>query len=364
MRRVSFIHTGDLHMGRQFHFNSKGDIYGKNKRLDLWETFEKILNTAEKNKINLLLISGDLFDSDEVDMIEVERVAEKFGRLTQTHVVISAGNHDSYSSVSLYGLIDWPENVTLFKTGKLESVSFPDLETEVYGMSWIKKNYSELPFCPNIPLDPSRNNIMMLHGDAYAKRTEYLPIQISDFKGFDYLALGHIHKPDILTKTAAYCGSPEGLNFGEGGTHGVIVGQIKDHECISQFVPIQKREYIDLSLEVSPEMSFDGIKEAILSCDTEEKRKINYYRIHLKGYRDPGISMDWLEDELRGSFYYFELDDKELEIDLDIELLLKENRDNIIGKFIQEILREDKNALSKKALYYGLEGILKEKVIL
>ena len=111
-------------------------------------------------------------------------------------------------------------------------------------------------------------------------------------------------------------------------------------------------------------MSFDTIKDRILACDTEENRMKNYYRVTLKGYVDPEVSVDWLKDELQPSFYYFELNDKELEIDLDIDLLLKENRDNMIGKFIQEMLLEEASPITKKALYYGLEGILKEKVIL
>lgn len=48
--KVSFIHTGDLHMGRQFHFNRRGDIYGKNKRLDLWETFEKYSTPQKRTR--------------------------------------------------------------------------------------------------------------------------------------------------------------------------------------------------------------------------------------------------------------------------------------------------------------------------
>ncbi|MEF9918148.1 MAG: DNA repair exonuclease [Eubacterium sp.] len=362
--KVSFIHTGDLHMGRQFHFNCRGDIYGKNKRLDLWETFEKILNTAEKNQIDLLLISGDLFDSDEVDMMEIGRVAEKLGKLSKTHVVISAGNHDCYSSVALYGLVDWPENVTLFKRGKLESVYFKDLETEVYGMSWIKKNYSEMPFSTNIGVNPDCNNILMLHGDAYNAQSDYMPINLSQLVGFDYIALGHIHKQEYLSETVAYCGSPEGLSFGEDGEHGVIVGKIKDHNCTSAFVPIEKRRYFNLEIEITPDMTLDNIKDLVLSCDSEENRMINYYRITLKGYRDQDVSVEWLKEELQNAFYYLEVNDEKLDIDLDIDLLLKENRNNIIGKFIQEILLETEGNVSKKALYYGLEGILKEKVII
>lgn len=362
--KASFIHTGDLHMGRQFHFARQGNIYGKDKRLDIWETFEKILNTAEKNQIDLLLFSGDLFDSAEVDMMEIERVAEKFSKLSVTRVVICAGNHDCYSSLSTYGLVDWPENVTLFKTGKLESVYFPDLKTEVYGMSWIKKAYTEAPFPKGIALKPDCNNILMLHGDAYAAQSNYLPIDATNFSNFDYVALGHIHKPEYLSETVAYCGSPEGLSFGECGNHGVVVGKIEDHNCTSQFIPVQKRRYVDVDIEITPEMHFDDIKETILNSDTEENRAMNYYRFNLKGYIDPDISIDWIKEELRGTFYYFEFNDTALEIDLDIDLLLKENRNNMIGKFIQEMLLEEESPAKKKALYYGLEGILKEKVVL
>ncbi|MEG2419638.1 MAG: DNA repair exonuclease [Eubacterium sp.] len=112
--KVSFIHTGDLHLGRQFHFKRNGDVFGSNKRTDLWRTFDKILNTAEKNQIDLLLIAGDLFDSDEIEMSEINRAADKFSKLSMTKVVILAGNHDYYSSVALYGLVDWPDNLFSF----------------------------------------------------------------------------------------------------------------------------------------------------------------------------------------------------------------------------------------------------------
>ncbi|MEG0379266.1 MAG: DNA repair exonuclease, partial [Eubacterium sp.] len=143
-----------------------------------------------------------------------------------------------------------------------------------------------------------------------------------------------------------------------------VVGKIENHQCTSQFIPVQKRRYVDIDIEITPEMHFDDIKDMVLKSDTEENRAVNYYRFNLKGYIDPDIAIDWIKEELRGAFYYFEFNDKALEIDLDIDLLLKENRNNMIGKFIQEMLLEEESPAKKKALYYGLEGILKEKVVL
>lgn len=358
--KVSFIHTGDLHLGRQFHFKENGDIFGCNKRADLWQTFDKILNTAEKNKIDLLLISGDLFDSDEVELGEISRAADKFSKLTTTKVVLLAGNHDYYSSISLYGLVDWPANVSIFQSGMMESIYFPSLDTEVFGLSWVKNSYSDIPFKGHLDLKEDRNNIMMLHGDAYSAKSDFMPLDIKDYDYFDYVALGHIHKPEFLTKRIAYCGSPEALCFGETGEHGVIVGRLENHRCVTQFVKTQEREYITREVTITPDMSMDDVKAAILDSADSDSRHRNFFRIRLKGYCDAELSLDWLTSELKTHFYYLELEDSGLEIDLDVDGILADNEDNIIGRFIQEMRRMGDDPIAKKALYYGLEGILKE----
>ena len=362
--KVSFIHTGDLHIGRQFHFSRMSDVYGRNRRMDLWENFERILNTAEKNHIDLLLISGDLFDSDETDLMEIERVAERFKRLTSTHVVICAGNHDYYSSLSTYGLMEWPDNVTLFKTGKLESVYFPDLNTEIYGLSWTKRTYTNMPFIPEFDVNPQHTNILMLHGDACGTMTDAMPIPVEKLDQFDYIALGHLHNHFYLNEKTAYCGTPEPLGFEENGDHGVIVGQLTERHCQSQFVPIQKRRFTEKYFEITPDMGEEEIVEQLTESIPVEDQQKDYVRFILKGYRDPEVSLESIENALYQSFYYVEIDARELQTDLDIDLLLKENRGNIVGKFIQEMQLEGDDESVRKALQYGLEGILKEKVLL
>jgi len=270
--KVTFIHTGDIHLGRQFHFfDGKGEI-GNNKRTDLWNTFEKILNTAEKNKIHFLLISGDFFDSDEIDIATLKRVAQRFGGLSMTQVVICPGNHDYYHPFSLYGLIEWPENVTIFQSGKLEEKDFPELGTVIYGVGWIKDTYNDCPFKEHLDLKEETNNILMLHGDAYDTTSDYMPLDISDYDYFDYVALGHIHKSDFMTNRVAYCGSPEPLSFKDEGDHGVIVGQVENHRCSAHFISTQNRKFITKTVAVDPDMTMDDLERVCLHVALDDER--------------------------------------------------------------------------------------------
>jgi len=362
--KISFIHTADLHLGRQFHFSRMSDVYVKDKRTDLWETFNRIINTAENNKITFLLISGDIFDSESVDLTVVRRFADLLATLSETRVILCAGNHDMMDDTNMLECVDWPENVTFFNTGDLESVYFEDVNVEIYGMSWVKKTYQKMPFSLNFKLDCTHTNILMLHGDAYNTKSEYLPIDTEKVSKFDYVALGHIHKHDFITPKIVYAGSPEALSFGEKGKHGVIVGEIKNHTCNAQFIPISKREYHSILLEIDSNMTLTDIRNQIVSVGDEETRRNDYYRITLTGYKDPEVRMEWLRDELLRCFYYLELDDTRLQTDLDIDQLYTQNKDNIIGKFIEKINQDPDDPVMQKALKYGLESILKEKVIL
>lgn len=361
---VSFIHMGDTHFGKNFRFGNKSDVYGKDKRADIWLTFEKIIATAEKNRIDLLLVAGDLFDSQEADIDDILRVSRAFRSLTHTQVIIIGGNHDYYNERTLYALVQWPDNVVILKTGEMEAIWFPELNVQVYGMSWIRNTYREPPFNTNITLDPNITNILLLHGDAINQTSEYMPLDLSQWQDFDYIALGHVHQHQFLGENAAYCGSPEALDFGEEGDHGIVVGQFKDSGCEKTFIQTQHRHYVNAQLNLMSDMSEGQIKEKILNLDTDENRMNNYYRVQIDGYLDPTIDFEAIKRELERSFYYLEILDEGLDIDLDIDLLYAENKDNIVGTYIEKIRERDDTSVSRKAMIFGLSELLKEKVLL
>lgn len=364
--KIKCIHTGDLHLGMEFKNASFNKQQANIRRLELWETFEKIVNRAEEERCNLLLIAGDLFEDDLCSIGDIKRINEKFKELTNTKVIISAGNHDNISEKSLYKLINWHENVHIFDTTGISKIEFEDINTVVWGYSWSKKEEKE-EIIKNLKVDEKNKiNILMIHADVINKNTEYLPIDkdLLYNAGFDYIALGHIHKPQFIKENISYCGSPEPLDFGETGEHGIVEGVISSGKTLMKFIPFSKRNFIVKNLNISEEKSYNDIINRIIKIDDIENRSNNFYRIILNGLRDRDINLNYsdLMETVKNEFYYIELIDN-TQPDYDLERMEKENSNNIIGHFIR-VMKEKgiEDPVNKKALYFGLEALMSEKV--
>lgn len=369
---TTFIHTGDFHLGRPFTFVQQGNYFGKNKRKELWKAFDEMIAYVKAEKVPLLLIAGDLFDSVNVLAMDIKRAAEGLASLDKTWVVIITGNHDYHGDNSPYKKVEWSSNVYIFKEDVFRSVYIKELNIEIYGMSWVKNEYRAFPerSFNNIKLNKTRYNILMAHGEV-TNQSLYLPIDLRmiEKKGFNYIALGHIHKPGLTPGGVAYCGSPVPLNFGETGERGFIISQVEtDYEnqtyiTSSGFNPIASRKYQTIDIQVSPEDSYNDIIKKAIACDSESNRQQHYYRIRFTGYINPQIQMDWINDDLEESFYYIETDTSKLEPDIDLELLIRENKHNPIGQILGELGKIAEPEVRKKAIIYSIEAMISEGVL-
>lgn len=364
---IKCIHTGDLHLGSQFRNASFDGIYSKQRRLEMWETFERIVDRAIENNIDFLFISGDLYEEKYFTIGDIKRVRDKLGEAKDTNVLISTGNHDPIGENSLYNKIDWPENVHIFHPEGISSIRYEEHNTVIWGYSWDKKEEKK-DLLSEIKIDEKENiNILLIHGDLLNKDSVYLPMdkQLLESKGFDYIALGHIHKPQFITDRICYCGSPEPLDFGETGIHGIIEGTIDNKNLSMSLLPFSKRSFIIKEIYTTELMTYNAILDKIKKVDKLSMRKENLYRVALKGLRDRDIDLNIedLKEVLSDDFYYLELIDETVP-DYDLEKLKVENENNIIGLFIEEMSKKDLNDdIIKEALYTGLGILLKEKVI-
>ena len=262
--------------------------------------------------------------------------------------------------------MDWPNNVTVLGKEGIEIKEYPDLNTHVYGFSWDRGEIQEDILKDFGGLDEDRVNILVIHGDLLNKESKYLPLDKSILVhlGFDYIALGHIHKPIIISDKMAYCGSPEPLDFGETGEHGIIFGTISDGATSIDFIPFSKRIFIERPIEIDETMGYFDIINKIQECDNKESKGKNLYRIILKGILNSGIEVNVsdMERSLQDDFYYIEIVDETI-IDYDLDELARDNRDNIVGYFIEEMKKKDlDDRINRQALYIGLEALLKGKV--
>ena len=249
---IKFIHTGDLHLGLQFKDVKFNREKARERRLELWRTFERIINRVIEEKVDFLFIAGDLFEEKYFTLGDMGRVRDILAKIKDTEIIIVAGNHDTLNKNSLYSMVNWPENINIFGTDALEKKEFIDKDVEIYGYSWDKGENRRDIFENFSGIDKNKTNILIIHGDVFNKEGPYLPLDKNYIEniGFDYVGLGHIHKYNIFSNKMAYCGSPEPLDFGEIGEHGIIEGCIKDNETQINFLPFSNRMFLDKSIDI------------------------------------------------------------------------------------------------------------------
>ncbi len=363
MSSIKIIHTADIHLGMTFKNASFSGEFSKKRRYEIKTTFMSIIDRAISSKADILLISGDMFEDEYTTIGELKALNHKFKQAENTNIIIIAGNHDPLLKTSLYYAIDWADNVKILGS-TIDKVEFKDLNTVIYGISWDKKKIKEQLLYDVVVEDKDKINILMAHGDIYQK-CDYLPIDKDNLlsKGFDYVALGHIHKHDFVTPNIAYCGSPEPLDFGELGEHGIIEGTLSKDALNLSFVPIAQRQFFQLKVTMNESMMMEElietIKTTILSIGTNQ----DMYRITLEGMhdRDMVIDYDYLKHTLN-DIAYIELKDHTT-TNYHLEALKKDHQDSIIGKYIEYMEKEDlSNPVVHDALNEGLRILLSEKV--
>ncbi|MCR5331959.1 MAG: metallophosphoesterase [Lachnospiraceae bacterium] len=355
---MKFIHTADLHLGME---PDKDHPWSKMRSRELWDAFSGIIDRCGIMKTDLLLIAGDLFHKQPL-VRELKEAAGLMAAVPDTRIVIIAGNHDYISGTSGYRNFKWPDNVSFLMSDRIGSVYFEDINTEVYGFSYHTRDIFE-PLLDGLkPADPHRINILLGHGGEASK----LPVDWKQLEraGFDYVAMGHLHKNIDISDRIRYAGSPEPLDLNETGRHGYIEGEIsgstfsEDGRIIpgtitTTRVESSKREYIKADIKIGTEDTYGSLRNRIKGL-IDERGDSNIYILRLFGEYDPQISFDF--EGLNDLGLIVRIID-ETKPKLDLEKLYKENDGNVIGMFIDKMKSGPDNEINEKALYYGIMAL-------
>ncbi len=345
---MKFIHIADVHLGAA---PDVGEKYSENRPKELWDTFKKVIKICEKEQIDILFVAGDLFHRQPLkkDLKEVDYL---FSTLTHTKVVLIAGNHDFIKKDSFYRSFEWNENVYPLFGETTEYVEFQELDLAVYGFSYYAKEIKEERYSFKAP-GYKGIEVLLAHGGD----EKHIPIrkEVLAGNGFDYIALGHIHKPQIILENrAAYAGALEPIDKNDTGVHGYIKGEITKRGTKIEFVPFASREYVHFDLTVNEKMTNGSLKE-LLTRLIREKGLQNIYKITLIGERDVDVQFDTENLDVYGNI--LEVVDKTWPA-FDYEKLYKENKENLIGYFIDSIGISEKDSIEFLALQEGIHALL------
>lgn len=347
---MRFIHIADVHLGAE---PDRGYPWGARRGKEIWESFRSVIQRAGEEQTDLLLIAGDLFHRQPLKR-EIKEVDSLLAGLVRTKVVMIAGNHDYIRNDSYYRNYEWSPNVTFLRGAELESVYFPELQTEVYGFSYHSQEIRENLYDEIRPQRPDRINILLAHGGD----DNHIPVRkdLPAVSGFDYIALGHIHKPGMLASgRMAYAGALEPIDMNDTGPHGYISGEIANGQPRITFVRAASREYLHKEWRITPEDTFETVRAGIRHF-IEENSSHNIYKIILRGQRDPDIFLDQEELQTLGNIIRVE---DGTEPDLDYEKLEREHGDDLVGRYIRRLRRMPDSRINEDALYYGVYALLR-----
>ena len=354
---MKFIHIADIHLGAV----PDSDMpWGPQRGKEIWSSFQDIVRICNEENVDLLLIAGDMFHRQPL-VRELKEVNYILSKLETAKALIIAGNHDYIGARSNYEGFEWDEKVHFFMGESLECKTMEELNTQVYGLSFHTKDIYEALYDGAKHEQNNSIHILLAHGGDERN----IPINRKRLAelDYDYVALGHIHKPELITKRMAYSGSLEPMDKNETGDRGYILGEITrkpdgSKETAVRFIPHAVRAYKRCLLPVNPQTTNGALVDLARNIMKEEGEQ-HIYSFTIQGIRDETIHFD--KEAIRALGNILETTDQSVP-DYDFDVLYRENKDNIIGMFIQRIRENSKeDEIARKALYYGIEALLGAK---
>ena len=348
---MKFIHIADIHLGAK---PDREQSWGEEWKYHNWKAFTKVISKAKEEQVQILLIAGDLFHRQPLPR-ELKEVNQQFCKIPQTHVVLIAGNRDYLAPSSCYRNFPWGKNVHFLAQEQIDYIELEGLDTRVYGLSYWQREISK-PLYQQIQVKGGEFcNILLAHGGD----ERHIPVEGKDFEhsAFDYVACGHGHKPmEIVKDKVVMAGALQPMDCGDTGEHGYFLGEIKDHVCSVQFVPLHYCEYIPLNLKVSPEITQSALKEFVL-MRVRVAPEYQKFRITLTGFCNEENPVE--PEELKKMKQVAQVINK-CHTDYDFEKMKLQHERQVLGRYIQMMEEMPQNEITKKALYYGVEALMAE----
>lgn len=246
MEKIKFIHTADLHIDSPFKGLRRlpSSIFEKLKQ-STFQAFDKIIEVAIEEQVDFVLIAGDLFDDDIRSLKAQIAMRTGFERLEKVgiQVYIIHGNHDHLSGS--WAHINWPRNAHFFAKN-VEMIPFirnGKLVAHIYGFSYEQRVVTRNMTEEYKKVDGAPFHIGMLHGNLEGKKDHdrYAPFTVEQLLGkdFDYWALGHIHKSQVIYENPyiIYPGNIQGRHIKETGKKGCYLIQLTLNDTNIQFIP-------------------------------------------------------------------------------------------------------------------------------
>jgi DNA repair exonuclease SbcCD nuclease subunit len=277
MPSVRFVHAADLHLDAPFAGVDASDPRVRAALVtSTSEAFERIVDLCIEEGVDFLIIAGDVYDDPRSFNAQL-RFQRQTERLQEKGigVFVAEGNHDPENSRPRD--LRLPGNVHYFSAREVER--FPverdgEVVCTLYG-----RGYEKSAETRDLARDFKRAAgdsiaIGVLHTNVGGREgfEDYAPASMDDLRAvhMDYWALGHIHKPEVLSDSPAivYAGCPQGRSPKEHGIRGCYLVEVSPGRADPRFVPTSSVVWEQRELDVSGLEDIDAVRAVLrATCD-------------------------------------------------------------------------------------------------
>lgn len=391
---MRIIHCADIHLDSQMTSYLDSGMARK-RRKEIFNTFCSMLDFAQENRVDAIIIAGDLFDTDKISMNTVKAVTDEIQRHGEVTVFYLPGNHDRKDNI--FRGCNIPDNMIVLSGGW----SYWRLN-EVYGVQEIRTGqkmpaetvilagcvldgYTDAETYDHLQLPENTVNIVTLHGQIYENggrnNADSIDIRRLQNRCIDYLALGHVHayQDGRLDHRGRYCypGCLEGRGFDECGEHGFVMLDVDALSGVirSRFVPWAYRRISEIQVDVTGMTDMleveDTIAERLYSesrnADMERIRDtdgLDIVRVILTGdsFTLEDISVEHISERFKDSFFYFSVLDRTYKGDGQTGY---ENEVSLKGEFVRTVMASQLSQDDKEYIIaMGIRALAGEEIVI
>lgn len=289
MQTVTFIHCADLHLDSPFKgLSHLPENALKQVRQSTFQALDQLVEQAIHHQVDFVLMVGDMFDQEDQSMRAHMAFRHALQRLKEHEisVYLSFANHDYLKSHTFPH--HYPSNVYWFDREEVQAFPFKkedQLLAQIYGFSYENRTVS---------IDKSKEyqktadecfHIGMLHGSkGDSEHMPYAPFSLQALKqkGFDYWALGHIHKREVLSAhhpAIVYPGNMQGRSSKETGEKGCYLVTLTEQETICHFLPLAPILFEKKQLSLTAFEKLDLLADNLFELVTQARERTVFIQL-------------------------------------------------------------------------------------
>lgn len=368
---IKVIHIADLHLGMKPDYEYS---WGEEREREIYQSVKNIIGVCNQEKVDFLLIAGDLFHHIPKEK-QLQELSKEFELLQDTRVVIIEGSYNYLEGSSLIHTYSWPKNIVWLSTNKGQYYYAQDKNAYIYpynvqpldylsdrvdkdkaAASYFKPLEDLVNQCKVQTAKEDSHHILLAYGGTQSNE-EMLVSHLENI-GFDYVALGGRHTPKRIAENMAYAGSLEPLNPMEMGEHGFILGTFECNRAQVQFVDFCCRKYEEISVFLKTTMNMEQVME-VIKQEIARRGVEHIYKVVIEGDANPEFVLDLELIHRLGNI--IEVDDQTIPF-YEYEQIYEQNKSNIIGTYMEGLYPADEQEEhARLVLYYGIKALMKSK---